>query len=50
MQQRSKLLAWVAPQSDDEVVAAFVGGAAPSAGAGNACLRLGSRSAGVGRA
>jgi hypothetical protein len=28
MPQRSKLLAWVEPQSDDEFVAAFVGGAA----------------------
>jgi hypothetical protein len=28
MRQRSKLLAWVEPQRDDEVVAAFVGGAA----------------------
>ena len=28
MPQRSKLLAWVQPQNDDEFVAAFVGGAA----------------------
>jgi hypothetical protein len=28
MPQRGKLLAWVEPQGDDEVVAAFVGGAA----------------------
>ena len=29
MPQRSKLLAWVEPQSDEAFVAAFVGGAAP---------------------
>jgi hypothetical protein len=28
MPQRSKLLAWVEPQSDNECLAAFVGGAA----------------------
>ena len=28
MPQRGKMLAWVEPQSDDEFVAAFVGGAA----------------------
>jgi hypothetical protein len=29
MPHRSKLLAWVEPQGDEEFVAAFVGGAAP---------------------